>query len=197
MCGIFGIIARDNSTPLREELEGAAGLLSHRGPDCTGIVQEPGFGFVHTRLSILDLNERSNQPFWDETNRYSIIYNGEIYNFEELRQRLKARGVRFRTTGDTEVLLQALIHLGEAVLPELMGMFAFCFYDRQTRIALFGRDRFGIKPFYYAVQANRVIFSSEQATIHHVIQGRPDMATIFAYLMGFGGPHRNLRFLKT
>jgi asparagine synthase (glutamine-hydrolysing) len=190
MCGILGIVTTNGSQPAREELAQLAALISHRGPDHTGIYSAHGIGLAHTRLSIIDLNERSNQPFWDDTGRYCIIYNGEIYNFEEIRKRLTARGEVFRTSGDTEVLLKALIHDGEAAIPEFMGMFAFCFYDKQKGDALLCRDRFGIKPLFFSHDSNRLVFSSEQAPILQATSARPDMSTISAYLLGFGGPHR-------
>lgn len=196
MCGIFGIITLDKSCPSEEELSIPAALIAHRGPDFTGIHRESGIGLAHTRLSIIDLNERSNQPFWDDTGRYCIIYNGEIYNFEELRAELEKKGVTFRTTGDTEVLLKSLIHMGEAVLERLMGMFAFCFYDKQAKTALLCRDRFGIKPFYFSLQSQRIVFSSEQAPILRACGSAPDMSTIFSYLLGFGGPHRFHTFYR-
>lgn len=196
MCGIFGIITLDNSTPGDGELYDCAALISHRGPDHTGIYSARGIGLAHTRLSILDISERSNQPFWDDSGRYCIIYNGEIYNFEEIRTRLQNRGITFRTTGDTEVLLNALIHEGESAIQGFMGMFAFCFYDKERNLSILCRDRFGIKPFYYSIQSNRVVFSSEQAPVLKSIGAEPDHSTVFSYLLGSGGPHNEHTFFK-
>src|SRR4051812_15140969 len=119
MCGIFGIIwHRSDAVPSEETLSETARLLQHRGPDGTGLYAAPGVGLVHTRLSLLDLTERSNQPFWDRQNRYALVYNGEIYNFVQLRTELEREGVAFRTTSDTEILLEALLRWGpEATLP--------------------------------------------------------------------------------
>jgi asparagine synthase (glutamine-hydrolysing) len=196
MCGIFGIITLNNSTPGDIELRECADLISHRGPDFTGVYSAPGIGLAHTRLSIMDISERSNQPFWDDSGRYCIIYNGEVYNFEEIRARLQSRGVTFRTTGDTEVLLQAMIHEGESAINDFMGMFAFCFYDRERNASILCRDRFGIKPFYYSIKSDRVVFSSEQAPVLKSIGTEPDQSTIFSYLLGSGGPHNEHTFFK-
>lgn len=196
MCGIFGIISLNSSTPTDTELYDCASLISHRGPDFTGIYSAEGIGFAHTRLSILDISERSNQPFLDESGRYCLIYNGEIYNFEEIRARLQNDGISFRTTGDTEVLLKALIHYGEKIIEDLMGMFAFCFYDREKKSSILCRDRFGIKPLFYASHAQRIIFSSEQAPILKSIGAQADQSTIFSYLLGGGGPHNEHTFFK-
>ena len=142
MCGIFGIVYSDSIThPERARLKQSAELLSHRGPDGTGIYDGAGIGFAHTRLSLVDLTERSNQPFWDSNRRYCVVYNGEIYNFLELRKSLADRGVTFHTTSDTEVLLQSLIIDGpEKTLPNLEGMFAFAFYDRAERKLTIGPE---------------------------------------------------------
>jgi asparagine synthase (glutamine-hydrolysing) len=146
MCGIFGIVQhRPGRTPDRERLELTARLLQHRGPDHHAVFSDDGIGFAQTRLALVDLNPRSNQPFWDRTGRYCLVYNGEIYDFRELRMELEADGVIFRTTSDTEVVLEALIHHGvDKTLPRLEGMFAFAFYDAHNSSLVLARDRFGI-----------------------------------------------------
>src|ERR1700704_3738269 len=104
MCGIFGFIRHsDIAIPSEARLGETARLLHHRGPDGHGIFSEPGVGLVHARLSLIDLNERSNQPFWDRQRRYCLVYNGEIYNFQKLRDQLAKGGIEFHTTCDTEV----------------------------------------------------------------------------------------------
>lgn len=135
--------------PAQRDLDATAEVLSHRGPDARGSYAAPGIGLVHTRLSLLDLDRRSDQPFWNASHRYCLVYNGEIYNFRALREELERKGITFSTTGDTEVLLQLLIHGPvEEVLPRLEGMFAFGFYDAQEKTLTLARDRFGIKPLY-------------------------------------------------
>src|SRR5262245_21568406 len=125
MCGIFGIFQKQTDVkPSEGVLRSVAVELKHRGPDSFGIYAEPGVGLVHTRLSLLDLSSRSDQPFWDRDGKYCLVYNGEIYNFQGLRRRLEEEhGVVFRTTSDTEVLLESLLHYDVAsVLPQLEGM---------------------------------------------------------------------------
>ena len=146
MCGIFGICLRQSDAmPERQRLEASARLLHHRGPDHDDVFAAGGIGLVHTRLSLLDLSPQSHQPFWDRHRRYGLIYNGEIYNYQQLRAELEARGIDFSTTSDTEVLLACLIHDGvEATLPRLEGMFAFALYDSHQRTLTLARDRFGV-----------------------------------------------------
>ena len=104
-------------------------LMAHRGPDHSAHWSDEDIALGHARLSIIDTGSSSNQPFWDETGRYCIVYNGEIYNYQAIKERLVSVGASFRSNGDTEVLLQALIHFAD-ILPEFEGIFAFCFFDR-------------------------------------------------------------------
>src|SRR5262249_13819986 len=136
--------------------------LQHRGPDSQAMHSAPGVGFAHTRLSFLDVDARSNQPFWDASERYALIYNGEIYNYQELQQQLRISGVEFRTTSDTEVLLYWLIHNDPIkALRELRGMFAFALYDTWERTLLLARDRFGMKPLFVCETGSAFFFASE------------------------------------
>ncbi len=198
MCGIFGVIQhKAESVPDQQRLEKTASLLRHRGPDNYGIFADKGIGLVHTRLSLLDLNPRSNQPFWDQQRRYCLVYNGEIYNYKELRTELERQGVRFTTTSDTEVLLECLIHLGvEATLPRLEGMFAFALYDKHEHSLVLARDRFGIKPLYVYDQEDAFIFASEILAMQPWISFEPDVLMISSYLQGFGGPTKGYSFFK-
>src|SRR5215813_2545268 len=127
--------------------------VAHRGRDGSGWrVFETGVGPValgHRRLSIIDLSDAALQPMSYADGRYWIVYNGEIYNYLELREELRAKGHVFRTQSDTEVLLAAFAHWGEAVLDRLVGMFAFVLWDCQTQIAFAARDHFGVKPLYF------------------------------------------------
>src|SRR3989338_7677612 len=135
MCGIFGVLRYQPHVPIsRDLLEASAKRLSHRGPDNLSIFQDDHVGLAHTRLSLLDLSPSSNQPFWDQSQRYALVYNGEIYNFKEIRQDLQNKEVRFHTTGDTEVVLEGFLKYGcEELLKRLDGMFSFAVYDRQER----------------------------------------------------------------
>jgi asparagine synthase (glutamine-hydrolysing) len=203
MCGIFGILCHNGETvPDERCLTETARLLSHRGPDSQGVYSEAGIGLAHTRLSLLDLNSRSDQPFWDREGRYCLVYNGEVYNFKELREELELTGTGFRTTSDTEVLLEWLIKRGaEATLPRLEGMFAFALYDRTERSLLLARDRFGIKPLFVHDGEDAFVFSSEVLGMKPWLKLEPDDFSISAFLFGnpaygFGGPTKEHSFFK-
>ena len=171
--------------------------MEHRGPDARGFHVEPGIALVHTRLSLLDLSERGNQPLWDRENRYALIYNGEIYNFQELREELVQQGVRFDTTCDTEVLLQGLLRWGaDATLPKLDGMFAFALFDRETKSLLLARDRFGIKPLFVYETSEAFIFASEIRTMRPWIEFEPNLLSISSFLYGFSGPTQGATFFR-
>lgn len=189
MCGIFGIVFRDAAKVADQRLVNrSCDLLGHRGPDGVGSFIEPGLALAHTRLALVDLDPRSNQPFWDESGRYCLVYNGEIYNFKELRTRLEQCGVRFRTTSDTEVLLQCLITYGKSALEQLEGMFAFAFYDRLQRSLLLARDRFGIKPLFCYIGTDCFMFASEVKAFQPWVALKPDLLSVSSYLQGFPGP---------
>ena len=190
MCGIFGILQHNATTPPSLELLSAtARHLEHRGPDGRGTHADVGVGLVHTRLSLVDLSERSNQPFWDSTQRYCLVYNGELYDYANLRDELEDSGIKFRTTSDTEVLLEALIHFGvEATLPRLEGMFAFSLFDARQRSLVLARDRFGIKPLFIHDSDDAFIFGSTVDSMRPWLMLRPDPLTLSAYLQGFNGP---------
>lgn len=163
MCGICGIL--DPAGELGPEGSSLIGRmvdrLRHRGPDAEGIWQEPGAALGHRRLAVIDLSG-SRQPMEDPTGRFVMIHNGEIYNYLELREELEDHGVEFRSSGDTEVLLQAFIRYGADCLERLNGMFAFAIWDRETRTLFAARDRLGVKPFYYGQGSlGLFVFASE------------------------------------
>ena len=122
MCGIVG----GRGQRVVRCIDQMVNLIAHRGPDNSDYWFWGDIALGHTRLSIIDTDARSNQPFWDDTGRYCLVYNGEIYNYKAISERLTSRGVTFHTESDTEVLLQALIHFGVSILSELEGIFAFC-----------------------------------------------------------------------
>jgi asparagine synthase (glutamine-hydrolysing) len=192
MCGIFGIVyANGKDVPSDEKLRRSAKIISHRGPDGFGIYQSAGIGLTHTRLSLVDLDKRSNQPLWNSDRRYCIVYNGEIYNFRDLREELIQRGIRFSTTSDTEVLLQCLAIDGpQRTLPRLEGMFAFAFYDTQERTLVLARDRFGIKPLLIYQDSNQILFASEAKAMRPWLKLRPNGFRIVSDLMEFSEPAR-------
>src|SRR5438128_3028630 len=154
MCGVAGIFTTDERAGLPEfasSIRRMTALLRRRGPDDEGFWSDPAghlqLGF--RRLSILDLTPAGHQPVVSGDGRSVIVFNGEIYNFPELRQRLEHEGVRFRSRSDTEVLLESLNRWGADALPKLNGMFAFAWYDTRERTLLLARDHAGIKPLYY------------------------------------------------
>ncbi len=159
MCGIFGYISNKKLND-----EKIIELLSRRGPDNNSIIDfsdnKKNKKLVHTRLSIIDLNERANQPFFDRSGRYVITYNGEIYNFKDIKKELLDKGYFFSTTSDTEVVLYSFIEWGEESLLKLRGMFAFGIYDKQNDSWFLARDPFGIKPLFYYFDRTSFVFSS-------------------------------------
>jgi asparagine synthase (glutamine-hydrolysing) len=157
MCGIAGFVSFSGGM-IEEDLRTMTGCIRHRGPDAEGFYFDGMVGLGHRRLSILDLSEAANQPMHSACGRYVIIYNGEVYNFQELAKRLQ---VPLRTTSDTEVILEAFVKWGQEFVQELNGMFAFAIYDRREQRLLLYRDRMGIKPVYYYYDGHRFAFSSE------------------------------------
>lgn len=164
MCGIFGFVSWDRELPPVGDLCRATNLLRHRGPDGGAYWHEPGVFLGHRRLAIIDL-ATGDQPMASVDGRYLITFNGEIYNYPELRDELRADGARFATASDTEVILAGYAAWGREVVDRLEGMFAFGLYDRRERTLLLARDRFGEKPLLYADHEGRVLFASELAPI--------------------------------
>lgn len=159
MCGINGIYGSLPEADARERIRKMNQKLAHRGPDAEGVYRDETVVLGHRRLSIIDLSEESNQPMTDPTGRFTIVYNGEIYNYQELRKDLNETD--FRTDGDTEVLLHGFIKWGINFIKSCNGMFAFAVWDRQQEELTLVRDRMGIKPLYYSRTNNHTLFSSE------------------------------------
>ncbi|MGE5176191.1 MAG: asparagine synthase (glutamine-hydrolyzing), partial [Hyphomicrobiales bacterium] len=166
MCGIAGIVDLEGSrTPSQELLVRMNDLQAHRGPDEVGYHVEPGVGLAHRRLAIIDLAS-GQQPLTNEDGSVVITYNGEIYNFADLHAELEARGHRFRTRCDTEVIVHAWEEWGPACVERFRGMFAFGLWDRRQGRFFLARDRLGIKPLYYAVLPDgALVFASELKAI--------------------------------
>ena len=160
MCGIAGIATADGSAPDIGLLRAMTDRIAHRGPDGEGHISVPGCGFGHRRLSIIDLSGGA-QPMADEHERHWVTFNGEIYNFLELRPGLEARGHRFYTRSDTEVLVHLLEEKWTAAVPDLRGMFALAAWDSRGRRLLLTRDRIGKKPLYWFLDARGLHFASE------------------------------------
>lgn len=160
MCGITGIISQSIQEADIKTAKSMTDSLLHRGPDGSGHVHGKHIAFGHRRLSIIDINSGA-QPMLSHDDRYALTYNGEIYNYKELRIELESSGVRFKTNSDTEVLLQALIVYGEKAMDRLIGMYAFAFHDKKTGRTLLARDEIGVKPLYYTVHKGKLYFASE------------------------------------
>ena len=165
MCGIAGVLYSDPDRLISIDiLKNMGHAISHRGPDAEGVLVDPGIGLVHRRLSIIDV-DGGDQPIGNEDGSVQIIFNGEIYNYQELQSRLQKRGHTFRTKSDTEVLVHLYEEYGDQLVDHLRGMFAFALWDRRNRRLLLARDRLGIKPLYLYRDGNQLIFGSELKAI--------------------------------
>ena len=176
MCGIAGFSGEFE----QGLLERMAMAMAHRGPDDAGqwFDASNGVGLAHRRLSIIDLSPRGHQPMWDATRTVAIVYNGELYNFRELRDELAAQGFRFLSTCDTEVLLNLYLRDGEKMLEKLNGIFAFALWDTRSETLLLARDGAGVKPLYYSETPRGLVFASElksllqESSVDRTIDGR-------------------------
>jgi len=160
MCGISGIVGEQPHV-----IEKMVAAQRHRGPDAEGIYRSEACSLGHNRLSIIDLTAAANQPFGDPSGRFMMVFNGEIYNYKELKEALRPY-YEFLTDSDTEVLLAGFRHYGPSVLHKLNGMFAIAIWDTVNQTLWAARDRFGVKPFYYAVFNGRLYFASEIKALH-------------------------------
>jgi asparagine synthase (glutamine-hydrolysing) len=165
MCGIAGLINLNGDPVSPVILQKMTDAIAHRGPDGEGHWIEGNVGLGHRRLAIIDLSPAGHQPMISTDHRYILSYNGEIYNFRELRSELEAAGYWFRSKSDSEVVLNALAHWGTDALLKFNGMFALALWDRKENTLLLARDRYGIKPLYYVHQGNIFAFGSEQKAI--------------------------------
>ncbi|MBX2958856.1 MAG: asparagine synthase (glutamine-hydrolyzing) [Flavobacteriales bacterium] len=165
MCGIVGIITKKNV--LSENLiQKMTSTLNHRGPDSMGVFVDKNIALGHARLSIIDLSNNANQPMTSHNGRYVMVYNGEIYNYGEIATEIKQNfHVDFRTSSDSEVILEAFSHYGMSFVEKLNGMFAIAIYDKQLRELFLFRDRIGIKPLHYYNDGEHILFASEIKSI--------------------------------
>ncbi|MBX2962146.1 MAG: asparagine synthase (glutamine-hydrolyzing) [Cyclobacteriaceae bacterium] len=184
MCGITGIFAFNLIGKMNMiHLTNATMALAKRGPDFQDIYHDQFVGLGHRRLSIIDTSFVANQPMWDENNRYAIVFNGEIFNYRELRKELEAKGISFFSQSDTEVLLKLYILEKEKCLNKLNGFFAFCIYDKQEQTFFLARDRYGVKPLLYLHDEDKFIFASEMKSIlHYGIEKAIDYNSLYTYL---------------
>jgi asparagine synthase (glutamine-hydrolysing) len=184
MCGITGIMAFNLVGKFNKIHTTAATMsLSKRGPDHQDIYTDEWVGLGHRRLSIIDTSAIAHQPMWDESKRYCIVFNGEIFNFQELRSQLEANQVSFSSHSDTEVLLKLYIHEGEHCLRKLNGFFSFCIYDKTDQTFFLARDRYGVKPMLYLFDEDKFIFSSEmKSMLQYGIEKQLDYTSLYTYL---------------
>ena len=200
MCGIVGF-----SGPIETgRLTDACNAMAHRGPDDAGLYHDAGaaIGLGHRRLSILDLSPLGHQPMASDDGAVVLVFNGEIYNFRELRAELAGEGVAFRGHSDTEVLLNLYLAEGEGMLPRLNGIFAFALWDRRTQSLLLARDALGVKPLYYAVADDRFAFASEIKALLPLLPATVGLDAValqryltFLWCPGDGTPLRSVRKL--
>jgi len=173
MCGIAGILRYNENSIDRSEIETMTRILSHRGPDGEGFFIRDKIAIGHRRLSIIDL-DTGNQPMANEDETIWITYNGEIYNYVELREELLVRGHRFSTKSDTEIIIHAYEEWDAKCLEKFRGMFAFGIVDLKKRCLILARDRFGIKPLYYRIGEEYFAFASELSALRKVLDKTPE-----------------------
>ena len=174
MCGIAGVLRLDGAPVDCRGIKAMTDALAHRGPDGEGQWCEGRVGLGHRRLAIIDLSSDAAQPMHSSDGRYVITYNGEVYNYKELRRALEKSGSRFRSHSDTEVVLEAVIRWGiEAAIRRFNGMFAFAIWDRHEQNLLLGRDRYGIKPLYLWRGTNQLALASEPKAFRSLPDFRP------------------------
>lgn len=175
MCGIVGLVDLHNRAISPKAIKGMTDAIKHRGPDGEGYWISENVGFGHRRLAIIDLSQKASQPMSSQDGRFILTYNGEIYNFMEIKKELEGIGYIFSSQSDSEVLLASLIAWRESALLKLNGMFAFAFYDSQKKELLLARDRYGIKPLYYSLDNNYFAFASEQKAIQSRVNYRKEL----------------------
>ncbi len=180
MCGIAGFIGQGS----KNDLQSMIGTLLHRGPDNKGFFLKDDVGFAHSRLSILDTSQAGNQPMFGKNERTVITYNGEIYNFLEIREELKSRGHQFKSNSDTEVILALYDEFAEDCFEKLEGMFAIALYDFAKKKLLLARDPMGEKPLYWTMTNKTLVFGSEMAalTMHPLFKKELDLFSLSKYL---------------
>jgi len=195
MCGICGTI-NFNKQPVQETLiRNMMQKMKHRGPDDEGVFIDNNVGFGFVRLSILDLSPAGHQPMFSHDNRFVVVFNGEIYNYIEIRNELKTK-YTFKSGTDTEVLLAAYQEWGKACLDKFNGMFAFVIYDTKTKEVFGARDRYGVKPFYFYQDNERFVFASEIKSILPLVNREANDKIIYDYLLFNRTDHTEETFFR-
>jgi asparagine synthase (glutamine-hydrolysing) len=184
MCGILAVLQFDNKPIDRASVIRMRDTMVHRGPDGEGVYLDESVALAHRRLAIIDLSEGGRQPMKNEDGSIVLVFNGEIYNYVELREDLKKKGHRFFSTSDTEVIIRQYEEDGERCLAKFNGMFGFVLWDRRRRKLFAARDRLGIKPIYYFADHDRIIFASEIKAIleDRSVPREPDVQALYDYL---------------
>ncbi len=199
MCGIAGFIGKDGESATAEQVRRMTNTIVHRGPDDEGIYAEQNVGLGMRRLSIIDLSG-GRQPIHNESGNLWIVFNGEIYNFPELRQQLESRGHQFYTHTDTEVIVHLYEEMGPDCVKSLRGMFAIALYDQNRKSLLLARDRLGKKPLYYAHRNGRLYFGSEikaiLAVAPELAETDPEGILNFFYFGYIPDPYSAFRFIR-
>lgn len=185
MCGIVGIVNLDKKPVDKKVLLRMTNTLAHRGPDDEGVFLEKNIGLGHRRLSILDLSSAGHQPMFYDNKNLAIVYNGEIYNYLELREELKKKGYRFKSQTDTEVILASYKEWGPACLGRFNGMWALAIYNKKEKSLFAARDRLGVKPFYYYFDKRKLVFASEIKGIltHPEIPAKENERIVWDFLL--------------
>ena len=184
MCGITGMFAFNLVGKFNKiQVTNATMALQKRGPDFQDIYTDEWVGLGHRRLSIIDTSSVAHQPMWDDSKRYCIVFNGEIFNYAELKKGLESKGVGFFSHGDTEVLLKLYIAEKEKCLNKLNGFFSFCVYDKIEQSLFLARDRYGVKPLLYLFDEDKFLFASEMKSIlQYGIEKNLDYSSLYTYL---------------
>jgi asparagine synthase (glutamine-hydrolysing) len=183
MCGITGIyLFNKEAVSFENQVKNANRAMAHRGPDNQGVFFDKKIGLGHVRLSIIDTSAGAHQPFTEENERYTIVFNGEIFNFKDIRKDLIEKGHHFKTNSDTEVVLKSYIEYGETVISRFNGFFAFAIYDALTEELFIARDRMGIKPLLIYRDKDKIVFASEmKALLEYQIPKDIDNTTLYQY----------------
>jgi len=158
MCGICGLVGKTTTIDLANSMLSS---IAHRGPDARDLFIDKDVFLGHTRLSIIDLSEAANQPMYSFNQRFVIIFNGEIYNYLEIKQELISKGINFKTSSDTEVIVNGFGLWGNKIFKKLNGIFSIAIWDRELQKATLARDRYGVKPFYFSIKNKELVFGSE------------------------------------
>ncbi len=196
MCGISGIVSKSNQVINRSDIVSITDVIAHRGPDASGYFIEDNLALGHRRLSIIDLSENAHQPLIYD-NDYVLVFNGEIYNYIEIKKELVDKGYSFKTHTDSEVLIAAYIEWGFDCLPRFNGMWSFALYDKKKNLLFCSRDRFGIKPFYFADLGNKWVFGSEISQLLTAgLKPKANMQVLADYLILGMEEHRDDCFFQ-